>query len=176
MENKRDNPRPDNRRPRRKKRKKGGSGHPDRDAQHQPKQASANGQKRPGPQRPQPDRRKEQPRDKGPKTPSITATPRDLRLGSGKKDKSGQDEPPFLHTTRRYGIAVYDTFAAAKADKESIAAKAKGVDQFNIVIRAEGNMDDPELLALGPVKIFAGTAWALIHDRRIQDGWYDAPR
>jgi len=114
-------------------------------------------------------------RDKGPKTPSITAAPRDLRLGSGKKDKSGQEEAPFRHITQRYGVAIYDTLAAAKADKETIAAKAKEVDQFNLVIRAEGNMDDPELLALGPVKIFAGAAWTLIHERRTQDGWYDSP-
>jgi hypothetical protein len=133
-------------------------------------------QKRSSPQRPQQDRRKEPVREKGPKTPSITATPRDLRLGSTKKDKSGKEDTPFRHITRRYGVAIYDSFAAAKADKEAIAAKAKEVDQFNVVIRAEGNMDDPELLALGPVKIFAGSAWTLIHERRIQDGWYDSPR
>lgn len=176
MENNRDNSRPDNRRPRRKKRRKGGSGHPDREAQPQPKQGAGSGPKRPSPQRPQQDRRKEQVRDKGPKTPSITATPRDLRLGPGKKDKGAKDESPFRHVTRRYGVAIYDTFAAAKADKDTIASKAKEVDQFNIVIRAEGNMDDPDLLALGPVKIFAGSAWTLIHERRIQDGWYESPR
>jgi hypothetical protein len=114
--------------------------------------------------------------DKGPKSKAITATPRDLRLGSPAKSKSGQEEAPHRHVTRRYGIAIYESFAAAKADKETIAARAKEVDQFNIVIRAEGNMDDPELLALGSVKIFAGSAWTLIHERRIQDGWYESPR
>ena len=177
MEHKRDNPRPDNRRPRRKKRKKGGPGQPDSEvANHQPKQALNNGPKRPTSPRSPQDPRKVPVRDKGPKTPAITATPRDLRLGSAKKDKSGQEEPPFRHTSQRYGVAIYESFAAAKADKDTIAAKAKDVDQFNLVIRAEGNMDDPDLLALGPIKVFAGSAWTLIHERRIQDGWYDSPR
>ena len=44
------------------------------------------------------------------------------------------------------------------------------------MIRAEGNMEDPELLAIGNVKVFAGTAWALIHDRRVADGWYNEPQ
>jgi hypothetical protein len=50
------------------------------------------------------------------------------------------------------------------------------VEQLNVVIRAEANMDDPVLLMIPKVKVFAGTAWALIHDRRIADGWYDVPR
>ena len=85
-------------------------------------------------------------------------------------------EPPFVHVPQRYALALYETFAAARADKEALAEKAATVDQLNIVIRAEGSMDDPELLALGNVKVFAGVAWALIHERRRQDGWYDEPR
>ncbi len=176
MEHKRDNLRPDNRRPRRKKRKKGSGGHPEQEASQSSKQSPSNYQKRPSASKPQQDRRKEQVGDKGPKSKAITATPRDLRLGSPGKSKSGQDEAPFRHVTRRYGVGIYESFAAAKADKEAITARAKEVDQFNLVIRAEGNMDDPELLALGPIKIFAGSAWTLIHERRIQDGWYDSPR
>lgn len=177
VEHKRDNVRPDNRRPRRKKRKKGAGGPPEREASQPSKQSPPiNHQKRPSSSRPQQERRKEPVGDKGPKSKAITATPRDLRLGSPGKGKLSQDEAPFRHVTRRYGVAIYESFAAAKADKETIATKAKEVDQFNIVIRAEGNMDDAELLALGPVKIFAGSAWTLIHERRIQDGWYDTPR
>jgi hypothetical protein len=46
-------------------------------------------------------------------------------------------------------------------------------DQLNIVIKAEGSMDDPELLNYG--KIYAGEAWHLIHKRRETDGWYNEP-
>lgn len=78
--------------------------------------------------------------------------------------------------TKRYGVAVFDTFMQAKSDLDALAAKAAEVDQLNVVIRAEGNMDDPDLTKIANVKVFAGTAWALIHDRRIADGWYESPR
>jgi hypothetical protein len=83
---------------------------------------------------------------------------------------------PFDHVTRRYGILFYDTLAAAKADMEGLKAKLGEVDQLNIVLRAEGGMDDPELNALENVKIFAGAAWTLIHERRVADGWYERPQ
>jgi hypothetical protein len=67
----------------------------------------------------------------------------------------------------------FDTLAAAKADLASLQDMARGVDQLNIVIRAEASMDDLELSAVG--KVFAGAAWALIHDRRVTEGWYNEP-
>jgi len=62
----------------------------------------------------------------------------------------------------------------AKADLEQLAIKAKEFDQLNIVVKAEGDMDDPDLTKIG--KVFAGAAWTLIHERRVQDGWYNEPR
>jgi len=75
---------------------------------------------------------------------------------------------------RRYGVVFYDNHALAREDAANLLEKSKEVDQLNIVIRAEGTMDDPELLKYG--KIFAGEAWHLIHRRRVDDDkWYDEP-
>jgi hypothetical protein len=82
----------------------------------------------------------------------------------------------FHHVKKRYGVVFYETLAAAKADMDAIKQKLVEVEQLNIVLRAEGGMDDPELGSLGPVKVFAGVAWALIHDRRVEEGWYNEPR
>ena len=74
---------------------------------------------------------------------------------------------------RRYDVAIYDSFHAARAAKTEIQEKCRNCDQFNLVIKAEGNMDDPELLEIDQkVKVFAGTAWTTIHERRIEDDWY----
>ncbi|WP_141734973.1 hypothetical protein [Oligoflexus tunisiensis] len=78
--------------------------------------------------------------------------------------------PPVL---KRYGVVFYDNHAQAREDAANLQEKAKAVDQLNIVIRAEGNMDDPELVKFG--KVFAGEAWHLIHRRRVEDKWYDEP-
>lgn len=111
------------------------------------------------------------PREKGDKERLKKAlaeiSPKRLDLG----------DKPVKHEIRRYDMVLYDTFAAAKADHSVIAQKAQACDQLNVVIRAEGNMDDAELLGLSPkVKIFAGNAWTIIHERRKTDGWYDEPR
>lgn len=74
---------------------------------------------------------------------------------------------------KRYGVVFYSTLQAAKDDGPQLLERAKEVDQLNIVIRAEAPMDDPELLQYG--KIYAGEAWALIHDRRVEEGWYETP-
>jgi hypothetical protein len=78
--------------------------------------------------------------------------------------------PPIM---RRYGVVFYDNHVQAREDAANLLEKSKTVDQLNIVIRAEGTMDDPELLKYG--KIFAGEAWHLIHSRRVDDKWYDDP-
>ncbi len=78
--------------------------------------------------------------------------------------------PPVM---RRYGVVFYDNHAQAREDAATLQVKAKECDQLNIVIRAEGTMDDPELLKFG--KVFAGEAWHLIHRRRVDEKWYDEP-
>lgn len=74
---------------------------------------------------------------------------------------------------KRYGLVFYETLQSAKMDIPRLKDIASQCDQLNIVIRAESPMDDPELNQIG--KVFAGAAWALIHERRKQDGWYDQP-
>lgn len=74
-------------------------------------------------------------------------------------------------TDRAYKVAFYDTLAQAKNDIEALRELASQCDQLNIVVRAEAPMDDPDLTNIG--KLFCGAAWALIHERRKGDGWYD---
>ena len=74
---------------------------------------------------------------------------------------------------RRYAAIFYDTLTQAKSDLPRLKEAASSCDQVNIIVRAEANMDDPDLTAIG--KLFCGAAWALIHDRRKEDGWYDSP-
>ena len=74
----------------------------------------------------------------------------------------------------KYGVLFFDTLQKAKDSIMEIEENAKSVDQLNIVIRAESDMEIEELTKHG--KVFAGEAWALIHDRRVEDGWYDEPR
>lgn len=78
---------------------------------------------------------------------------------------------------KTYKMVIYDTFNAAKQDREVIQKLCSGADQVNVVVRAEGNMDDPEILDIDQkVKLYAGAAWSLIHERRLTDGWYDSPQ
>ena len=81
--------------------------------------------------------------------------------------------PVQKHIPKRYGVIFYDSLNGAKEDGATLLEKAKEVDQLNIVIRAEAPMDDPDLLQYG--KIYAGAAWSLIHDRRVEEGWYNEP-
>ena len=90
-------------------------------------------------------------------------------------DKPKEKEYPLItHTPKRYGVVFFKRIADAKADLDGLLEKAKEVDQLNIVIRAEPEGIDDELTKYG--KVFCGEAWTLIHERRIQDGWYDEPR
>ncbi len=91
--------------------------------------------------------------------------------GSPQIEAVTRKAPPVL---KRYGVVFYDNHAQAREDIANLQVKSKEVDQLNIVIRAEGTMDDPELLKFG--KVFAGEAWHLIHQRRmIDDKWYNEP-
>ena len=70
----------------------------------------------------------------------------------------------------RYGVVFYETLIAAKNDKDTLKKKATSLDQLNIVIKAEADMDDPELTSIG--KVYAGKAWSHIHEQRVLEGWY----
>ena len=102
--------------------------------------------------------------------------PAEAQRKGERKQEQEKPEPPFVHVEKRYGVVIYDTIQAARADIPTLTEKTNDVDQLNVVIRAEGHMDDPELTTIPKVKLFAGTAWTLIHERRLQDGWYDSPR
>lgn len=78
--------------------------------------------------------------------------------------------PPVL---KRYGVVFFDNHSQAREDAVRLKDMKAQFDQLNIVIKAEGSMEDPELLAYG--KVFAGEAWHLIHRRRVDDGWYNDP-
>lgn len=73
--------------------------------------------------------------------------------------------------TKVYKVVFFDTLAQARAELEQLRSLANQCDQLNIIVRAEGSMDDMELNGVG--KLFCGAAWALIHERRKADGWYD---
>jgi len=77
---------------------------------------------------------------------------------------------------RNYAVVFFENFNDAKKQRESIKVASMKCDQINVVIKAEGDMDDQEILSIDPkVKLFAGAAWTLIHERRFQDGWYLGP-
>ncbi len=70
-------------------------------------------------------------------------------------------------------LMMFETFHEAKAAKRQILEQCASCDQLNVVIREEGNMEDAELLGIDKrVKVFAGKAWATIHERRQQEAWY----
>ncbi len=73
---------------------------------------------------------------------------------------------------RKYGVVFYETLAEARLNLTGITQLAKSFDQLNIVIKAEGSMDEADLNAAG--KLFCGAAWYLIHERRKMDGFYPA--
>jgi hypothetical protein len=73
--------------------------------------------------------------------------------------------------TKKYGLIFYETLQAARNDTVALKELSSQYDQLNIVVRAEVTVETPELLPFG--KVFTGAAWALIHERRKQDGWYD---
>ncbi len=105
--------------------------------------------------------------DNAPARSSLIEIP--IRTVPGKGNVPVQESkklPP-----RRYGIIFFETLAAAKNDLARLQDVARGYDQLNIVIRSESPMDDVELSSIG--KLFAGAAWALIHDRRVAEGWYN---
>lgn len=73
--------------------------------------------------------------------------------------------------TRSYGILFYDTFEKAESDLDNIKQTSEKFDQLNLIIKAEGERVHPELSQIA--KIFTGAAWTLIHERRVEDGWYN---
>ena len=96
----------------------------------------------------------------------------------------------FHHEEKRYGVLFFDSPAEARQNWSKVTVALESVDQLNIVLRSEpqpgaGTTDlYPDDLPIEAeqaqeresIKIFSGAAWTLIHERRREDGWYDAPR
>ena len=99
------------------------------------------------------------------------------RRRSGQSAERGRSEaevvkkgPPVL---RKYAVVFYENHGLAREDIAKLQELSADCDQLNIIIKAEGSMDDPELTAYG--RVYAGEAWSLIHRRRVDDGWYNEP-
>ena len=75
---------------------------------------------------------------------------------------------------RNYALLVFETLDEAHAKLAEIKDKASNVDQLNVLIKAESDMGDPTLNEIEKVKVYAGSAWNIIHERRQEEGWYDA--
>ncbi|MCX6117823.1 MAG: hypothetical protein NT027_09790 [Proteobacteria bacterium] len=79
---------------------------------------------------------------------------------------------PSSNRLKKYDVVFFDTLQSARAEIEKIKSLANQCGQLNVIIRAEPSGDDSDIQAFG--KVFSGAAWALIHERRTQDGWYNA--
>ncbi|MDD9950178.1 MAG: hypothetical protein OXT67_01310 [Zetaproteobacteria bacterium] len=84
-------------------------------------------------------------------------------------------KPPEKLAT--YKVLFFETIHELLHNRNKIIAAIQDCDQLNLVVRAESDMDNPEVQSIDPkVKLFAGAAWHLIHERRQEDGWYDHPQ
>jgi hypothetical protein len=71
----------------------------------------------------------------------------------------------FDRATLEASTVFFETFADARLKMSEIAKREPGT--FNIVIKQEGDMKDPELVRYGVV--YAGAAWWLIYGRRKEE-------
>ena len=111
-------------------------------------------------------------RDRSPRNRSELALESRLKF----QEALEAEEKTFKHAAKRYAVLLYDNLAQAHQNIEHITEQSLRVDQLNVVIRAESDMDDPILSGIPKVKVFAGAAWTTIHERRMEDGWYNQPQ
>ena len=85
---------------------------------------------------------------------------------------AGDDFNPNLEKfeAKTQKAVFYDTAVHALADLDNLEKISKEVQQLNIIIKAEGERTIPELVKLG--KVFRGEAWTTIHERRVEDQYY----
>jgi hypothetical protein len=110
------------------------------------------------------------------------------RRKPGPQKTGGSEAKPAVPAVKQHDFSVYlakpakkcsfklfETFAEARNHAKDILEACKNCDQLNVVIRAEGDMNDAELVRISPkVMIFAGAAWTLIHERRVEEKWYES--
>ncbi len=76
---------------------------------------------------------------------------------------------------KKYGLALFDSIPQALAGREGILRLCESNAQVNVVIRAEGIAQEALILAIhSKIRVFCGSAWYLIHERRKADGWYES--
>ncbi len=100
-------------------------------------------------------------------TPASGRPHRSRRNRSQKKPNLPPEKP------KKYALAIYDNVTSAKADLNSLQSKMKQCDRLNLVFRTEGEVDKGPFIDLGDVRIYSGSAWATVHERRVEDGWYE---
>lgn len=75
-----------------------------------------------------------------------------------------------------YKFLCYDTHLLARQAEEEIKTMCETCDKLNIILKAEGHMDDPVITGISEkITIYAGEAWTLIHTRRLEENWYEMP-
>jgi len=114
-------------------------------------------------------------RSSGNNRPQKSGGNRNRSRNRRRRPLTRQDPPREdpLPKPKSYALEIFNTFDDAKGQLDALGEKAGNIGQLNILIRAEGNMDDIELNGIENVKVFAGAAWTIIHERRLEDGWYN---
>jgi len=148
---------------------------------------SASGNSRGGPTKSKSSRNRK--RKRNPKNKSGSGKPAQAQAGGKQGNRQSAKEPKgpkkptedfSKHTPtdpRNYKVKFFDNFKDARSDLDGLKTLCDDCDQLNVVVRAEGDMTDPEILGIDPkIKLFAGEAWSLIHDRRVEDQWYESPQ
>ena len=105
---------------------------------------------------------------------SGSSNRRRRRPNNRRKQQQDSGPPPQPQLPpKNYGIVFFESHHQAHQSLDQLKDEASKVDQLNIVIAAEGPMDEPELIQFG--KVYAGEAWNIIHKRRVEEGWYTEP-
>ena len=81
-----------------------------------------------------------------------------------------------LKKPKKIAVIFFETCQKVEQQKESLQQLCETCDQLNVVVEEESDMDNPSILGIHPkIKLYAGAAWFLVHQRRQDDGWYDQP-
>ena len=79
-----------------------------------------------------------------------------------------------LEMPKKIAVVFFDTSQKAEQETKLLQKLCETCDQLNVVLEEESDMDNPGILGIHPkIKLYAGAAWFLVHQRRQDDGWYD---
>ena len=93
---------------------------------------------------------------------------------SNAKDNIDKTSNPLAYSQQNYNYKVFTSFDQARSACNQLKKLCESCDKLNVVIKQEGDMNDPTILNVSDkITIFAGEAWYLIHQRRIEEGWYN---